>query len=69
MRITVPATGETFEAQLLADERGVLHLFQLRPRVDYLLAAVLKIGWQVVSATADERALLELHGFGSGKIQ
>jgi hypothetical protein len=58
MTITVPAAGETFEVQLVEDERGVLHLLQQRPRVDYLLAAVLKIGWRIVSATADERAML-----------
>jgi hypothetical protein len=55
--------------QLVADERGVLHLLQARPRIDFLLAAVLKIGWRIASATADERAMLEAHGFGSGRVQ
>jgi hypothetical protein len=40
MTIAIPATGEHFDAQLVADERGVLHLLQVRPRVDYLLTAV-----------------------------
>jgi hypothetical protein len=35
----------------------VLHLLQLRPRVDYLLAAVLKIGRRIVVLTPAERAL------------
>jgi hypothetical protein len=51
MRIAIPSTSETFEAQVIADERGVLHLLQLRPRVDYLLAAMLKSGWRIVDAT------------------
>jgi hypothetical protein len=55
--------------QLVEDERGVLHLLQLRPRVDYLLGAVLKMGWRIANATADERAILEAHGFGSGRVQ
>jgi hypothetical protein len=47
----------------------VLHLLQQRPRVDYLLAAVLKIRWRVVNATATEWKLLEALGFGSGRVQ
>jgi hypothetical protein len=65
----IPATGERFEARLVEDDLGVLHLLQVRPRVDYLLAAVLKIGWRIVSATPAERAMLEEHGFGSGRVQ
>jgi hypothetical protein len=44
-------------------------LLQARPRIDFLLAAILKIGWQIASATVDERAVLEAHGFGSGRVQ
>jgi hypothetical protein len=38
-------------------------------RVDDLLAAVLKIGWRIVNATLAERALLDAHGFGNGRVQ
>jgi hypothetical protein len=65
----IPATGERFEARLVEDDLGVLHLLQARPRVDYLLAAVLKIGWRIVDTTADARAQLEAHGVGSGRLQ
>jgi hypothetical protein len=67
--IAIPTTGETFEAQLVADDRGVLQLLQVRPRVDYLVAAVLKIVWRIVDSTPAERALLEAHGFASGRVQ
>jgi hypothetical protein len=30
---------------------------------------VLQGGWRIVDATPDERALLEAHGFASGKMQ
>jgi hypothetical protein len=33
------------------------------------LTAVLKIGWRIVRASPEEQALLEAHGFGSGRIQ
>jgi hypothetical protein len=61
MTIAIPSTGETFEAQLVADDRGVLHLLQVRPRVDYLLVAVLKMA-SASPATPDERARLEALG-------
>jgi predicted lipid-binding transport protein (Tim44 family) len=69
MTIRIPAIVGRFDVQLVPDERGVLHLLQQQPRVDYLLAAVLKIGWRIVDSTPDERALLKAHGFGSGRVQ
>jgi hypothetical protein len=33
------------------------------------LAAVLKIGWRIVSASPEEQALLDVHGFASGRVQ
>jgi hypothetical protein len=33
------------------------------------LAAVLKIGWRIVSASREEQALLDAPGFGSGRVQ
>ena len=38
MIIAIPTNGERFEVELVEDERGVLHLVQVRPRVDYLLS-------------------------------
>jgi len=35
----------------------------------YLLSAVLKIGWRIVSASPHEQAMLEAHGFGSRRVQ
>jgi hypothetical protein len=34
-----------------------------------LLTAPLKIGWRIVESTPKERALLETHGFGGGRLQ
>jgi hypothetical protein len=38
-------------------------------RVQILLSAALQNGWRIVNATPAERALLEAHGFGSGRAQ
>jgi hypothetical protein len=35
----------------------------------YLLEDVLKIGWRIVSASPEEQALLDAHGFGSRRVQ
>ena len=72
--IELPLSGETFEAELKEDDSGVLSLHE-RNRVSdermefYLLEDVLKIGWRIVSASPEEQALLEAHGFGSGRLQ
>ena len=34
-----------------------------------LLSAALLNGWRIVRASPEEQALLEAHGFGSGKVQ
>jgi hypothetical protein len=68
----MPLSGETFEAELEAEETGVLMLYEpsrARMRAFYPLAAVLKIGRRIVRASPAERALLEEHGFGSGRVQ
>jgi hypothetical protein len=39
------------------------------PHVEYLLAALLKIGSRIVSSPAAERARLEAHGSSSGRVQ
>jgi hypothetical protein len=73
MTIELPLSGETFEAELKEDD-DVLSLHE-RNRVSdermefYLLEDVLKIGWRIVSASPEEQALLEAHGFGSGRLQ
>ena len=73
MTIAVPTSGGwTFEAELVADGSGVLMLYEpsrAKRRMFCQLAAVLKIGWRIVSASPEEQALLEAHGFGSGRVQ
>jgi hypothetical protein len=72
--IELPLSGETFEAELKEDDGGVLSLHE-RNRVSdermefYLLEDVLKIGWRIVRASPEEQALLNAHGFGSGRVQ
>ena len=51
-----------------ADEHGVLWLIDAEG-VRYQLAVVFQGGWRIVDATPAERALLEAHGFGSGRDQ
>ena len=75
MTISVPTSGGwTFEAQLEEDEWHMLWLLKrYRPtgtvQGRHLLTAVLKIGWRIVESTPEERALLEAHGLGSGRLQ
>jgi hypothetical protein len=38
-------------------------------RVQILLSAALQNGWRLASASAEEQALLDAHGFGSGRVQ
>jgi hypothetical protein len=33
------------------------------------LAVVFQGGWRIVSASPEEQALLDAHGFGSGRVQ
>jgi hypothetical protein len=37
--------------------------------VQILLSAALQNGWRIVKTTPAEQALLEAHGFGSGRVQ
>jgi hypothetical protein len=71
--ISLPATGETSEAQLEEDEFHILWLVHRNPRnsgrVQILLSAALQNGWRIVSASPEEQALLDAHGFGSGRVQ
>jgi hypothetical protein len=73
MTIELPLSGETFEAELKEDD-DVLSVHE-RNRVSdermefYLLEDVLKIGWRIVSASPEEQALLDAHGFGSRRVQ
>jgi len=74
MTIELPLSGETFEADLKEDDRGVLWLHEPSRVSDermgfYLLGDVLKIGWRIVQASPEERVLLHAHGFGSGRVQ
>jgi hypothetical protein len=60
-------------AQLEEDEFHMLWLVQRNRRnsgrVQILLSAALQNGWGIVSASPEEQALLDAHGFGSGKVQ
>ncbi len=59
-------------AELVADESGVLMLYEpsrAKRRTFCQLGAVLKIGWRIVAASPEERAVLDAHGFGSGRVQ
>jgi hypothetical protein len=71
MTIGLPLSAETFEAEIEADESGVLMLYAdaARSTRRSTRAAVLRIGWRIVSASPAEQALLEAHGFGSGRVQ
>jgi hypothetical protein len=74
MTIELPLSGETFEAELKEDDGGVLWLHELNTvgadRMGfYLLADVLKLAWRIVSASPEEQAMLDAHGFGSGRVQ
>jgi hypothetical protein len=72
MTIAVPLSDETFEAELEADESGVLMLYEpsrAKHRAFYPPAAVLQIGWRIVAASPEEPAVLDAHGFGSGSVQ
>ena len=65
MTIIRPSQGETFEADLVAGERGFLWVTAVRNGHvgRYTVRAALAVGWRIVAATAAERALLEAHGF------
>ena len=71
--VAVPATGETFDAQLDEDEFHMLWLNEPnrkgRRMGRDLLSAVLRIGWRIASASPEEQALRDAHGFGSGRVQ
>ena len=73
--IAVPTSGGgTFEATLEEDEWHMLWLNSPnrvtgKRQGRFLLSAVLKIGWRIEQSTPEERALLEAHGLGSGRVQ
>jgi hypothetical protein len=71
--ISLPATGETSGPQLEEDEFNMLWLVHRNRRntgrVQILLSAALQNGWRIVPASPQERALLNAHGFGSGRVQ
>ena len=61
-------TDETFEAQLRADDQNVLWLIDATDG-RYQLAVALQGGWRILDATpSSEQALLDAHGFGSGRV-
>ena len=50
------------------DEHGVVWRTDAEG-VRYQLAVVFQGGWRIVSASPEEQALLDAHGFGSGRVQ
>jgi hypothetical protein len=71
--IAIPATGETIEAQFEEDGFQMLWLVHRNRRnsgrVQILLSAALQNGWRVSSASPEEQATLDAHGFGRGWVQ
>jgi hypothetical protein len=70
--IQIPDGGPPFEAALVEDEFHMVWLQRdEQPPAAYgfggLLSAALKIGWRIVRASPEEQALLDAHGFGSGR--
>jgi phage tail sheath gpL-like len=65
--ISLSATGEMSEAQLEEDTFHMLWLVHRdrrnSGRVQILLSAALQNGWHIVSASPEEQALLDAHGF------
>ena len=60
MTITAPLSGDTFEAELEADESRVLMVYESsritgKRTALHPLAAVLKIGWRIVETTPRSR--------------
>jgi hypothetical protein len=70
--ILIPVTGHTFEAELEASAQGSLWIHEFRAAtgeriVSWELVAVLKLGWRIANASPEEQAVLETHGFWSGR--
>jgi hypothetical protein len=68
VRITIRTAQSEFVARVEADEQGILWLVDAEG-ARYQLAVALQGGWRIVDATPAEHALLEAHGFGSGRVQ
>jgi hypothetical protein len=70
--IAAQLSGETSEGQLEEDEFHMLWLIHRNRRnsgrVQILLSAALQNGWRIVHASPEEQALLDAHGFGSGRV-
>jgi hypothetical protein len=60
------ATGSV--SNLRQTSRGVLWLVDAE-RTRYQLTVVFQGGWRIVSASPEEQALLQAHGFASGWLQ
>ena len=72
MTIFIPANGHTIHAELEAGPDGIVWIHELRAAtgdriVSWELLEVLKLGWRIVSTSAEERAVLDTHGFWSGR--
>ena len=62
MILEVSETGERIAARLV-EHSGLLCL-KVGPSelIAYVLRGVLDVGWRIIDATSDERALLNAHG-------
>ena len=64
MIIEIPSTGERAEAHLVEDDPAepLAVTFTRTGHVRYTLAPMLEVGWRVVEASPQERAVLAAHG-------
>ena len=72
MTVFIPVTGHTIEVELEAGAQGILWIHELRAAtgdriVSWELVDVLKLGWRIMSTSPEEQAVLETHGFWSGR--
>jgi hypothetical protein len=68
-------TGDRRDVRSAARGRHVRHAVAVHRnrrnsgRVQILLSAALQNGWRIVHPSPEEQALLDAHGFGSGRVQ
>ena len=72
MTIALPLSEETFDTELVADESGVLMVYEpsrVKMKAFYPLAAVLRIGWRIVRARHPRAGAARGARFGSRRVQ
>jgi len=70
LTILIPALGGEVRRGTGRRRTRVLRLITGRHyKTYYVFSAMLNAGWRIVALTPEERALLEVHGMGSGWLQ